>query len=117
MSERGDSATRPLEVDVDVEAERTVVTVTGDRDAAVVVSSAAGERIYLPPAAGVDDEADPYRPGGSDSPYEGGRSTQTPYGSSPRSDPSVGLNRTADGFRILHPEPVHDVRLLCREDR
>lgn len=113
----GEPANRPLEFDVDIEMDRTVVTVTGDREAAVVVSSASGERIYLPPEAETGDGSDPYRPGAGDSPYEADRESQTPYGSSPRSDPDVGMNPTADGFRILHPEPVDDVRLLCHAER
>lgn len=105
----------PAEFDVDVESDRTIVTVSGDRQAAVVVYSNSGERIYLPPEAGADDGSDPYRPAGVDSPYEGDRGDRTPYGSTRRSDPSVGMNPTPDGFRIHHPEPVHDVRLLRRE--
>lgn len=108
----GEHATGPVEVDVDIEADRTVVTVSGEREAAVVVYSDSGERIYLPPEAEADDGTDPYRPGGGDSPYRGDRGEQTPYGSSRHSDSSVGMTHTADGFRIHHPEPVYDLRLL-----
>jgi len=116
MSERVTPGDTSVEFDVDVESDRTVVTVSGERQAAVVVYSNSGERIYLPPEAGGDDGSDPYRPAGIDSPYEGGRGDRTPYGSTRRSDPSVGMNPTPDGFRILHPEPVYDVRLLRRDE-
>lgn len=114
MSDGGTAADGPIDVDVDIEADRTVVTVSGERDAAVVVYSESGERIYLPPDDEDGSEAggDPYRSAGGESPYQGDRGEQTPYGSSRRTDPSVGMNPTADGFRILHPEPVHDIRLL-----
>jgi len=117
MGDGGESANRPVEVDVDIETDRTLVTVTGEREAAVVVYSDSGERIYLPPEAEADDGTDPYRPAGGDSPYRGDRGEQTPYGSSRRSDPAVGMTPTPDGFRIHHPEPVHDLRVLRRDER
>lgn len=114
MSDAPDAdADGPVDVDVDIDDERTIITVTGQRDAAVVVYSASGERIYLPPEEATREQSDPYRPaGGADSPYEGDRGDQTPYAPSHRTDPSVGMNATSDGFQILHPEPVHDLRLL-----
>ena len=137
-----------------IEDGETVITMRGDRDTAVIVRSASGERIYLPPedfdrAASVDSVADatdsPYQSASSDSPYRGvtadssyqstGSSdpptaTDSPYqraeSSSPyqgaRSDSpyqavgetthTEGLSPTADGYRIRHPEPVTDVRVL-----
>jgi len=104
--------------DVSVRADRTVIDVVGSRDAAVVVRSASGERIYLPPPNFDDpptgDRRTPY-----ESPYAGAGSA-TPYASaygSPGSESRTpGLQPTADGFRIVHPEPATDVRLLRAED-
>ena len=118
----------------------TVITMRGDRDTAVVVRSEAGERIYLPPEdfdrdAPSSHDADsapsdspyqsapidsPYQSAPSDSPYRGtggdagsqttgGDSPYQPAGEAPRGE---GLSPTADGYRIRHPEPVTDVRVL-----
>ena len=94
------------ETDVTVDAritdERTVIDVTGSRDVAVVVRSADGERVYLPPE-GFDEPVSessytsPYRgsgAGGTESPYGGGAET------------TRGVIETAGGFRVTHPEPV-----------
>jgi hypothetical protein len=112
MSDADHTGDGVVDVDVDIESDRTVVTVSGEQEAAVVVYSVSGERVYLPPERSANDESSPYRPAGGDSPYQGDRRDQSPYGSSRRSDPSVGMTPTADGFRILHPEPVDDFRLL-----
>ncbi len=53
------------------------------------------------PYRGADGDADSHGPGG-DSPYQ-------PAGEAPRGE---GLSPTADGYRIRHPEPVTDVRVL-----
>ncbi|MFC6785771.1 hypothetical protein ACFQFH_07630 [Halobaculum halobium] len=120
---------------------RTVIVVTGDRDAAVVVESASGERVYLPPedfdrspesengprrdaygsGSGTRPSDSPYQSVASDSPYQSA-TADSPYQSSDTSDSPyqrggpasdrVGLEPTADGFRIIHPEPVTDFRLL-----
>jgi len=113
MSGTPDSdATDSVSVDVDVDGERTTIHVTGQRRVAVVTRSASGERIYLPPEeTAEDDEASPYRPTGGDNPYQG-IEDDSPYGSSRRSPAAVGRTPTADGFRIVHPEPVSDFRLL-----
>lgn len=109
----GDVADGPVQVELDVSDGRTLVTLAGQRNAAVIVESESGERIYLPPEESDGGETSPYRPTeGDDSPYQGIGGDDTPYGSSRRSDPAVGLNATADGFRIVHPEPVTDVRLV-----
>ncbi|UIO99052.1 hypothetical protein Hbl1158_10965 [Halobaculum sp. CBA1158] len=129
----------PVSVDIDIADGRTVVTVTGDRDAAVVVRSAGGERIYLPPedfdrppaSAGTESDAhgtgpgpsdspyqsatsdDPYQsPGSRDSPYQSPGESDSPYQRGGPPDGGEGLEPTADGFRIVHPEPVTDFRLL-----
>lgn len=102
----------PVSMDVDVEGDRTLITVSGQRNAAVVVYSESGERIYLPPEEDDHDADDPYNPAASDDPYQGTGPTETPYGPTRQTDPEVGMNDTADGFQILHPEPVDDLRLV-----
>ncbi len=103
-----------------IEGGRTTITIAGDRDAAVVVRSESGEQIYLPPedfdrppepapnSPYSSPYASPYTsPSGSNpSPYD------SPYESVREPEPTVGLEPTADGFRIIHPEPVTDLRLL-----
>ncbi|QZP38175.1 DUF7510 family protein [Halobaculum magnesiiphilum] len=134
-----DGSDRPVSVDVEIADGRTVIVVTGDRDAAVVVESASGERIYLPPedferppesedgarqdayGTGPRPSDSPYQSATSDSPYQSATS-DSPYQSPGESDSPyqrggpapdrVGLEPTADGFRIVHPEPVTDFRLL-----
>ena len=141
---------------VTIEDGETVITMRGDRDTAVIVRSASGERIYLPPedfdrATSVGGSADgdvtdsPYRSAAGDSPYRG-ITTDSPYQSTGGSDPPIdtdspyqraessspyqgagsdspyqavgetthgeGLSPTADGYRIRHPEPATDVRVL-----
>lgn len=102
----------PVSVDVDVENGRTVVSVTGERDAAVIVHSESGERIYLPPEQEATDGENPYRPGERGTPYEGLRGEASPYESGRPRNPSVGMIPRSNGFRIVHPEPVTDLRLL-----
>lgn len=122
MDEDGDGDR--VEVRTTIADGRTVVDVEGDRDVAVVVRSASGEGVYLPP--GEDQRPAP----GDDSPYsaatEGGDSAYaaasgpegayaSPYEASdeaPTAEQSRGLEPTATGVRIVHPEPVTDVRLL-----
>ena len=106
--------------DMRIEGGKTTITISGDRDAAVVVRSASGERIYLPPED--FDRPPESRPTGPyDSPYAspytsaGGSYSSpydSPYESSPQASATLGLEPTAKGFRIVHPEPVTDLRLL-----
>jgi hypothetical protein len=118
---------------VNIEDGATVISMRGDRDTAVVVRSASGERIYLPPEdfqreadrstdspyQGAHDDS-PYRGTQRDSPYQGvesdspyqGVESDSPYQAARQSLPSEGLVPTADGYRIRHPEPVTDVRVL-----
>lgn len=104
--------TGPVSVDIDIEGERTTIDVTGQRRVAVVTRSASGERIYLPSEQTDDDgEESPYRPTGGDNPYDG-IEDDSPYGSSRRTPASLGRTSTANGFRIVHPEPVTDLRIL-----
>ncbi|QCC49877.1 DUF7510 family protein [Halapricum salinum] len=100
---------------------RTILTITGERNVAVIVQSRSGERIYLPPEDVVgQDKSDlsngPYQPGlsGQDSDDEevdstSGR-TETPYDRSG----GLGMGRSGrlSGSRIVHHEPATDVRLL-----
>lgn len=125
---------------VTIENGETVVTMRGDRDTAVIVRSEMGERIYLPPedfereASGGDAEdgatdSSPYRGAESSSPYQGaersspyqgaessspyrGIESDSPYQAARQELPSEGMVSTADGYRIRHPEPAHDIRLL-----
>jgi len=103
----------PVSVEVDVADGRTTVTVSGGHDAAIVVRSTSGEQVYLPPEEATEpDENSPYRPAGSDdSPYDG-VPDDSPYSSARDAQVSVGLTATATGFRVVHPEPVTDLRLL-----
>lgn len=91
-----------IEVDARITEGRTRIDVTGTRDVAVVVRSASGERIYLPPE-GFDEppESSPYT-----SPYQGAGAggEESPYGGG--SGSTRGVIETADGFKITHPEPV-----------
>ncbi|WP_123539379.1 DUF7510 family protein [Halosimplex salinum] len=112
MSGATDRTGERVSVNVDVDGERTTIEVTGQRRVAVVVRSQSGERIYLPPEKQESEPAEsPYRPAGGESPYEG-VPDDSPYGSSRQAPTTLGQSRTADGFRIVHPEPVTDVRLL-----
>jgi len=136
------SAEADATVETTVTADRTVVEYRGAGDAAVVVRSASGERIYLPLVdedgggeTEADDRTSPY--GGDDpgeSPYGGGGTAYesagsggvydglgddtTPYGGTETSPygaergPEPGIRPTADGFRVVHPEPATDVRVL-----
>lgn len=112
-----------VEVTMDVEERRTLISVTGEREAAVIVESASGERIYLPPeefGEPLGEARTPYdspydASAGGETPYEGGLGGSSPYESAEDAGPpteTVGVTATGDGFQVLHPEPVTDVRLL-----
>ncbi len=90
---------------------RTEIRVAGDRDTSVVVQSASGEKIYLPPE---DFEREAERgPTSYDSPYQPGSGSQdSPYQTQPDVERVTGLEPTADGYMIVHDEPVTDVRFL-----
>jgi hypothetical protein len=126
---------------VEVVDGETLIEMTGDRDTAVVVRSASGERIYLPPedferppetsdspyqSARSDSpyqsarndspyqsarDDSPYQSARSDSPYQSARD-DSPYQSARQQFPDEGLRSTRDGYAIRHPEPATDVRLL-----
>jgi hypothetical protein len=113
-----------VSVDIDIQDGRTTITVSGDRDAAVVVRSASGERIYLPPEDFERPPRDGSAYGAADSPYQSAdspyQSADSPYQSADSDSPyqtagpkrSPGLEPTAEGFRIVHPEAVTDFRIL-----
>lgn len=120
-----------VEFTVSIENGETLLDLEGDRDAAVIVRSASGERIYLPPK-GFDrprDDDSPYQSARDDSPYQSAREDSpyqgvrddspyqsapddSPYQSARQRTPRVGMVQTANGFRIRHPEPATEVRLL-----
>ena len=107
--------TEEVEFDVEITEGETLITMVGDRDAAVVVRSASGERIYLPPEdfdrpAAQDSPYQSVRE--SDSPYQSVRESDSPYQSARTAMPREGLSSTPNGFKIRHPEPVTDLRLL-----
>ncbi|AZQ13867.1 MULTISPECIES: hypothetical protein [Halorubrum] len=92
-----------IDIDTRVTDDRTVIDVTGTRDVAVVVRSASGERIYLPP----EDFDEPVSESPYTSPYQGGSGVdgeESPYGGASAS--TRGVIETAEGFRITHPEPT-----------
>ena len=132
LGEPAESMDPPAEVEVDdedvtfsveIRDGETIMRMVGDRDAAVIVRSASGERIYLPPEdfrrpPGRSDS--PYQSARNDSPYQSSRddspyqSTRddSPYQSARQRLPEEGMRVTIDGFVIRHPEPVSDLRLL-----
>ncbi len=104
------STTDDVTVNTEIDDDRTVVSVSGTKDMAVVVRSESGERIYLPPEEhDTDDDNSSYR--GADNPYEG-MQDEGPYAANRQTDAVVGLNETATGFRIVHTEPITDLRFL-----
>ncbi|ELZ91220.1 hypothetical protein C440_12939 [Haloferax mucosum ATCC BAA-1512] len=105
---------------VTIEDGWTTIVMAGDKDTAVVVRSASGERIYLPPedfdAGQSSDSAyqrsdSPYQSGG-DSSYQSVQTDDSPYQSARGTMPREGMVPTRGGYRIRHPEPVTDIRLL-----
>lgn len=135
--------TGPIKFNVIIEDGATVIDMHGDRDTAVIVQSASGERVYLPPEdferaapttqrnESADQSAStnsPYQSAASDSPYQSAP-TDSPYQSSGTDSPyqstqsqsqsqsqlesdEEGLVSTTEGYRIYHPEPATDVRVL-----
>ncbi|MCO8267346.1 DUF7510 family protein [Haloferax prahovense] len=115
-----DAADEEVSFSVTIEDGWTTIVMEGDKDTAVVVRSASGERIYLPPE-GFDAEAatdsayqssdSPYQ-SAYDSPYQSVQTDDSPYQSARGTMPREGMVPTRGGYRIRHPEPVTDVRLL-----
>lgn len=132
-----------VSVDIDVGPERTVITVTDTKDAALVVETPDDEQIYLPPEDFSEEPGtptgpdSPYGEAPADSPYEGSPPADSPYESAEPSataydtadesesrasadaegrgghgGPILGVESTPEGFRVVHPDTVQDVRLL-----
>ncbi|QSG14817.1 DUF7510 family protein [Halapricum desulfuricans] len=125
MSESDSTDDDPrMAFDVEVRADRTILTIEAVRDAAVIVRSEAGERIYLPPEE-FDTESKTTSPY-STSPYSATSETEddadadddmpSPYSKTtddaPADGPEYGRTRTPQGIRIVHPDPVTDVRIV-----
>jgi hypothetical protein len=100
----------PVSFDMEIGDGRTEITVTGDRDTAVIVRSESGETIYLPPE---DFDRDAQHGGAYDSPYEPRSGAQeSPYSTHPDASSVTGMEPTASGYLIVHPEPITDIRFL-----
>ena len=115
-------------VELSISDGRTVIDVDGQREAALVVWDGDGQRIYLPPenfddpprregayasADGpVGDGDSPYDGPRADSPYESAVVDDSAYQRAGAPPDDEGLHATADGFRVVHPEPVTEFRLL-----
>ncbi|WP_224336296.1 DUF7510 family protein [Haloprofundus halobius] len=111
-----------FETQIDEDGE-TTIDVVGDRAIAVVVRSESAERIYLPPEGFDRSRRDdsPYQ--SRDSPYQSSADSDSPYQSSDDSPyqrssapKKKGVSMTADGIRILHPDPVTHVELYRGDD-
>jgi len=114
MGEQSDTDSTPEEQPVSLEMEitdgRTEIQVSGDRDTAVIVQSESGEKIYLPPE---DFDRPVSEQTAYASPYQSESGSQeSPYDTGPDANSTVGLTSTADGYLVVHPEPVTDVRFL-----
>lgn len=101
----------PVNFEMTIADGRTRIDVSGDRDTAVIVRSPEGEKIYLPPEdfdRPPEDRQSPY-----DSPYQPtDRTADSPYQTRPDATSVTGMEPTADGYLIVHPEPVTNVQFL-----
>jgi len=96
--------------DMEITGERTQITVTGDRDTAVILDTPSGEEIYLPPE---DFDRTPQEKSPYDSPYQPNSGAKdSPYQTHPDASSVTGMEPTARGYLIVHPEPVSDIRFL-----
>ncbi len=75
-----------MEVETREEDGSTVIDITSDSEVAVVVKSGGKERIYLPGVEG--DDSTYYVESGS------------------------AMMRTENGFRVIHPGPVHELDII-----
>ncbi|MFB6127082.1 MAG: hypothetical protein ABEJ79_07305 [Halolamina sp.] len=114
-----------VSVETTVENGRTVVDVSGTREAAVVIRADGEERIYLPP-----EEFE--EPVGGDSPYQAARDSpyqsseraspyrgvadqgggQSPYQSTRTAPSQEGTHTTRDGFRVVHPAEASELTVF-----
>jgi len=111
MSESAESEFESVDFNMEIGNGRTEIRVTGDRDTAVIVRSESGEKIYLPPE---DFDREAEKPGSAyDSPYEPRSGAQeSPYSTHPDASSVTGMEPTAGGYFIVHPEPTTDIRFL-----
>lgn len=100
-----------VEFETTFRSDRTIITIEGKRDVAVVVRSKRGERIYLPPEDVVKGDASgvisPYHPVAEPADDDEDEPT-SPY---ERTGDDSGSGSPA-GIRIVHPERATDVRVL-----
>lgn len=90
---------------------RTEIRVSGDRDTAVIVRSASGEQIYMPPED--FDRSSQAADSTYNSPYQSRSGAEaSPYQSHPEVSNVNGMEATATGYLIVHPEPITDIRFL-----
>lgn len=117
-TDSGGAKLPPVTFEMEIDDGKTEIFVTGDRDTAVIVRSDGGEHIYLPPE---DFEREPQREtpyqsqprSGQQSSYErASDGSETPYQSGVDTSSVKGMQSTSDGYVIVHPEPVTDVRFL-----
>lgn len=146
MTESNPTEDPQMAFNVEVRANRTILTIEGARDAAVIVRSEESERIYLPPEQ-LDTEptttspysTSPYSTAGESTIPTTTRASQTASGTTdtakdgvsdpgtaddmpspyskttddaPADDPEYGRTKTPQGIRIVHPDPVTDVRVV-----
>lgn len=112
MSQSIDEPAEKVDLDMNISDGQTEIIVSGDRDTSVIVRSKSGEKIYLPPE---DFDRDPEDMTPYDSPYDAGSGAEEgAYQTHPDANTTAvkGLQPTADGYRIVHPEPVTDLRFL-----
>ena len=102
-----------ISVDTQIEEGRTEISVSGTQEMAIIVESASGEQIYLPPEENSTvPEEGPYQPtGGGQDPYEG-ISDESPYDHRRQQEMPVGMQPTKNGFRIIHTEPVTSMSFI-----
>jgi hypothetical protein len=89
---------------------RTILDFEGRRSVAVVVQSDDAEEIYLPHARSGGGGGPPssYQPADEDD----NTGPPSSYQPAPAADAATGRSATSGGFRIVHPDPVTDVRVI-----
>jgi hypothetical protein len=122
MTPDTDDDSDPTTIEIEMRDDRTLLTIEGRRDASVIVRSAEGERIYLPPED--FDRKSGRTTAYSTTPYSTATESNdddtvtSPYstsvGETNTEDPEerYGRKTTPSGIRIVHPEPVTDVRVV-----
>lgn len=103
-----------VEITTIVDEGTTEIEVTGSRDVAVVVRSASGERIYLPPEEFTQNlEASPYS-GGVYAQASESDTEASPYREAAES--TRGVVTTPQGFRIHHDAPITELDVYRAND-